>query len=264
MVNRFLGWRLAALINGFQDATAYRIEFLFEVLGQAAVPVAIQWVLWFSLTSGGGNFGGMTYVELLQYTFTSMLFSQIRGGDHDFELAEMIRSGSLSNYLLKPVSVVEFVYLRGIAAKILIAGTCLLAGALASHWLGVSPFRLLGGMFLAMIGNIIHYQISAALASISFYWEEAYAVLWIKNMVVSILSGELIPLSLVPESWSWVWKSLPFYLYVYGPTEFALGKWSTQEYFHQLLISCAWLIVGWILIRTSWKIGIYRYQSLGG
>ena len=40
----------------------------------------------------------------------------------------MIRSGQLSNYLVRPVGVVEFVYIRGVAPKLFIAGLCLTIG----------------------------------------------------------------------------------------------------------------------------------------
>src|SRR4051812_3397082 len=114
---------MAALKNGLQDATAYRLEFLFEVLGSAFVPAAIQWVLWYALFKVGGasSVAGMGYRDMVAYTLASLMFTQIRGGDLDFELAEMIRSGQLSNYMLRPVSVIEFVYLRGLGPKLLLA-----------------------------------------------------------------------------------------------------------------------------------------------
>ena len=49
-----LGWRIAALRNGFRDAIAYRWEFLIEVLGSAVVPAAVQWMLWYALFIIGG------------------------------------------------------------------------------------------------------------------------------------------------------------------------------------------------------------------
>ena len=261
-----LQWRIAALKNGFQDATAYRVEFLFEILGSAFVPAAIQWVLWYALFQIGGatQVGGMSYSDLVHYTLVSLLFSQIRGGDHDFELQEMIRTGQLSNYLLRPVSVVEFVYIRGVAPRLFIAALCLIVGIGIAATLGLSPIRLLGAMFLALIGNIIHYQIGAALSTTAFLWEEAYSILMVKNMVVNLLSGELIPLNLFPASMQWIWKSTPFYLYVFGPTQFALGKWTYLEYLNQLGIAMMWMFGMWAVIRITWALGMKRYLSLGG
>lgn len=259
-------WRLAALKNGFQDATAYRLEFLFELLGSAIVPAAVQWVLWYALFILGGQetVSGMTYHDMLAYTFMSLLFTQIRGGNHDFELSEMIREGGLSNYLLRPAGVVEFVYIRGVAPKIFVAGICLLVGLIATYFFdGLSPARMLGAMFLALLGNIIHYQIGAVLATLAFYWEEAYSILMVKNMVVALLSGELLPLNLFPESLQWIWKSTPFYLYVFGPTQFALGRWTMDEYFHACGIAMLWIVGLTFLIKGSWRFGIKRYLSLG-
>jgi ABC-2 type transport system permease protein len=262
-----LAWRIAALKNGFQDATAYRIEFLLEVFGAAFVPAAIQWVLWYALFTLGHQetVGGLTYHQMLAYTFTSILFTQIRGGDHDFELAEMIRSGGLSNYLLRPTGVVEFVYIRGLAPKLFITAVCLGIGLIASFFTdAVSAPRMCLSIGLAMLGNIIAYQIGATIATLAFYWEEAYSMLMVKNMIVQILCGELLPLSLFPASMTWMWKSLPFYLYVYGPVQYALGRWSNAEFMNAIYVACLWIIGLSVVTTLVWKLSIKRYLSLGG
>jgi len=261
-----LGWRVAALKNGFRDATVYRIEFISEIFGAAFVPAAIQAVLWYAIFKVGGatEIAGMNYSELVRYTLATILFTQIRGGDHDFELMEMIRTGQLSNYLLRPVGVIEFVYIRGVASRLLIAGICLLLGMGVGIWFGLSPGRMLGAMFLAVLGNVIHYQIGSVLATIAFLWEDAYSLLMVKNMAVSILSGELLPLNLFPEATQWVWKSLPFYLYVFGPAQYALGHWSHVEFARNLAIAFLWILFFWGAIRMSWKWGMKTYVSVGG
>ena len=261
-----LEWRWAALKNGLADATAYQLEFVFEFLGEAIVPAAIQMVLWYAMFKIGGaqSVAGMGYKEMIHYTLTSILFTQVRGGNLDFELAEMIRSGQLSNYLLRPVGVVEFVFLRGVAPKLFIAGFCLTLGLLLGWTLGISPVNLVGSMLLAVIGNIIHYQLSSALAAVAFAWEEAYSILMVKNLLVQFLSGELLPLNLFPENMQWIWKSTPFYLYVYGPVQYSLGHWSHAEFLMHLAGSFVWLGVGWALVRLTWGVGIKRYLSLGG
>jgi len=86
----------------------------------------------------------------------------------------------------------------------------------------------------------------------------------VKNMLVQLLSGELIPLNLFPVASQWIWKSTPFYLYVYGPTQYALGHWTHSEYLHGLGMAIAWMMGLSVLIRLSWGWGIRKYSSLGG
>lgn len=261
-----MNWRWAALKNGFQEDAAYRVEFFLSIFSSALVPAAIQLILWYALFQLGGQsqVAGWSYAQLIQYTLVSTLFTQVRGGDHDFDLQEMIRTGSLSNYLLRPVGPVEFVYLRGVGGRLFIATTCLCLGTLAFAALGFSVPRLWGGMILAIAGNVLHYQIGSVLATTAFVWEEAFSVLMVKNMLVQLLSGELLPLNLFPESMQWIWKSTPFYLYVYGPTQYSLGNWSHQEFIHGLGMAAVWMIGCSLLIRLSWGWGIRRYSSLGG
>jgi len=261
-----LEWRLAAIQNGMRDAIAYRLEFLLEIVGSAAVPVILQLVLWYSIfkTSGATQFAGMTYQELISYTWMTLLFSQIRGGDLDFSLIEMIRTGTLNNYLLRPVGVIQFIYMRGLGERILIVTLCLGLGILSTAFSSVSPFQLILGMLLALVGNVIAFMIGAALSSVAFYWENAFAALMVKNMIVSLLSGELLPLTLIPHQYSWIWKATPFYLFVFGPTQVALGKWSASEWAVQMGIGLAWIIGLSLVIKLLWGISMKRYQGLGG
>ncbi len=259
-------WRLAAIRNGMKDALAYRWDFLIDFLGQAFVPVGIQLILWHSIfqQNGTSSFGGMTHSDLLAYTWTSVLFSQVRGGNYDFALIEMIRTGTLSQSLLKPVGPVEFVFWRGFGEKLFTACFCFLLGLIASLYADRSIVNLILAMSLAVLGNIIHYLFGAILAAVAFYWENAFAILLVKNMVVSLLSGELLPLNIFPEQLSTIWQSTPFYLYVFGPTQIALGKWTVHDWSHHMMIGFAWCFLFAIALKLSWKFSIHRYQGIGG
>lgn len=261
-----MNWRLAAMKNGLLDSIAYRFEFALDLLGSALVPLVIQVLIWRTLFTDdpGRTLAGRSYHDLMAYTLGSVLFSQVRGGNLDFEIAEMIRTGQLSNYLLRPVSVIQFVYFRGLGQKSFVMLLCTLMGF---AWLGLSggsPARLLGGMFLAFLGNVIAYQLSIAAATAAFYWEEAWSVLLVKNMIVALLSGEMFPLYLVPERYAWIWKATPFYVFVYGPTQYTVGAWSHVEFMNAIGISLLWIVMGGLLLKGCWKVGMRQYLSLGG
>lgn len=259
-----MNWRLAAFKNGLLDTLAYRWEFLFNLLASAIGPLMVQLLIWGALFHSGNTFNGLTHHDMILYAIISVIFSQVRGGDLDFELSELIRSGQLSNYLLRPVGVIDFIFIRGSAGRFFVATLCLLIGTVFVLSTDHSIGRLFAAMVLAILGNIIHFQLSAALAAVSFVWEEAYSVLMVKNMLVALLSGELIPLFLFPEKWSWIYKSTPFYLYVYGPTQYTLGKWSHAEFISALGIAVLWLIGSALLVRATWALGMKRYASIGG
>lgn len=266
IAERLLGWRWAALKNGLLDSVAYRWEFIFGLFGDAAVPLLIQTLIWGALYSENQNalIAGMTFKDMMSYTIASVLFSQIRGGDLDFEVSEMIRTGQLSQYMLRPIGVLEFVFVRGTSTRLLIALICLIAGLGWTVYTGGSVGRLCGAMFLALIGNVIHFQVGAALTATAFYWEEAYSILMVKNVIVGLLSGEMIPLFLVPEKWAWIWKSTPFYLYVYGPAQYTLGHWTHMQFFQACMVGLIWIVGLWGCIRLVWGVSMKRYMSLGG
>lgn len=261
-----LEWRFAAIKNGMKDALAYRWDFLIDFFGQAIVPVGIQLILWNSIfhQEGTTSFAGMSHSELLAYTWTSILFSQVRGGNYDFALIEMIRTGALSQSLLRPVGPVEFVFWRGLGEKLFTATFCFLLGIIATFFTDRSLTNLILAMMLAILGNVIHYLFGAALAAAAFYWENAFAILMVKNMVVSLLSGELIPLSVVPQKYSMIWQSTPFYLYVYGPTQMALGKWTVEQLMFHFGLGLLWCVLFAAILKLTWKISIHRYQGIGG
>ncbi len=259
-------WKWAAIKNGMKNAVAYRGEFLIDLFSSAFVPAAIQFILWQAIFHNTGitTFAGMSYSELLGYTWTSILFTQIRGGDYDFSLIEMIRTGSLNNYLIRPVGIVEFTYFQGFGEKAPTLIFCMALGLIATIFSSITLPHLFMAMSLAFVGSIIHYFFGACLSVVAFYWENAFAVLMVKNMAVSLLSGELIPLSIIPLRYSWVWHSTPFYLYVFGPTQLALGKWNQAMWAQQMMIALAWLVFFWGLSRILWAHCIRRYQGIGG
>ncbi len=262
----FLGWRLSTLRNGIQDSLAYRWDFFLRLFGSALVPAIVQFTLWYSAFKLGSaeTLGGNTYAELVAYTATSMLFSQLRTGDQDFTIDDMIRTGTFSAALLRPVRPLEFIYLRSMGEKLSVMILASLIAITASIFTSMHFSHFLQGLGIAILGNIIHFQIGCAVVTLAFYWEQSYAAIMTKNIIVSLLSGEMIPLHFFPENLTWLWKGLPFYLYIYGPTQIALGRWTGGDVTHQLWIALAWIAGLGLLVRMLWSYSIRRYQALGG
>ena len=102
--------------QSFIDATAYGsttfVWFLIALL-ELLVPMAI----WFSATPINGTFGGFTRLQLLAYYALMAVVGNFTFWWVHFNIEEDIRSGDLSNILIKPVSYFRLRLIRQLADK---------------------------------------------------------------------------------------------------------------------------------------------------
>ena len=78
-----------------------------------------------------------------------------------------------------------------------------------------------------------------------------------------LLSGRLVPLSLMP---AWVQKlasTLPFEWTFGFPIESLIGRLSPRELGLGLLAQVGWITVGVVLVNIVWRFGIRRYSAVG-
>ncbi len=263
------GAYLHSLLVGVKESIIYRFEFFNSVTVSLLVPVMIQLALWQSIFSDPQTttIAGQTHPQFLQYTLVSVLFFQIRGGDHDFYLAELIRTGGLSQYLLRPIGFLRYFYCQAIGSKLIVLAVSLICALVASSFAeafqSTSLVSILLGFTLALLGNLIHYLLSCLLTVAAFYWEEATSLLMAKNLVTSVLCGELIPLTLFPKQTLSLLEYLPFHLYVYTPTQIANQTISHNQILQMFGLAVVWIAVLSALLNLAFNTGLKHYQSLG-
>ena len=79
-----------------------------------------------------------------------------------------------------------------------------------------------------------------------------------------ILSGRLVPLSLMPQ---WV-QNLAWYFpfrWTFGfPIEALVGSMTTNELVGGLGMQLLWVVLGLIAVNIMWKFGVRRFSAVGG
>lgn len=259
-------WTWVALKEGLLQAMSFRIEFLSRVFGEALSNFGVQWVLWFALFKVGGNesFAGQTYSQMMAYSSASILFSQIRVSDTDYEISDMIRTGKLNQYLIRPIHPIGYVYFGHLGSKLFFILISTLLGFIGLKVLDLPFINLFYSIALAFLGQVILFLLSASLATVGFYWEEAFALIMMKNLIVQILCGEIIPLFVFPESTQRALHFLPFHLLVFTPTQIFLGRFSNSMIAEAFTISIVWIVLSAILLKVCWNKGIRNYLAIGG
>ena len=199
-----------------------------------------------------------TYVWLQQAFFRMLLSS-------DDELREKIRTGNIAYDLCRPVQIYGYYYARIAAQKLLgsllrAAPMLVFAILLPEGW-GVSgpasaaallaALPALGFGFLCMCAmeNLI---VGAAMRTL-----DHRGVQTMLTMLMTILGGNILPLTLFPDSWQRVITALPFAQLLDAPIRLYTGEWPLSQASRVLILQAAWsaalIGLGLLLWRSNQK-----------
>jgi ABC-2 type transport system permease protein len=110
---------------------------------------------------------------------------------------------------------------------------------------------------------LIRSMLLWVLGMVSFWTTRVSAIFELYFATELLLSGRLVPLSLMPP---WV-QNLSAYLpfkWTFGfPIEALIGQLNNQQLLSGLLSQAAWIGAGILLVAVVWRFGIRRYSAVG-
>lgn len=239
-----------------------------DAIGQPILSGGIELLLWFAIfrTIQSPTLGGFPLESYLSYALWASFMSRVCSNwMYEFRMIQEIETGTLNSLLVRPVSFFESYLSQFMGYK--------LTTALLSWWvpiLVVTAFDLpmlwhrLPKVLLTMSLYLIFlHTISFIIATLAFHLTRVSSFTVAKNLMFWVLSGELIPLDLVPDPYKQVLLNLPFANAVYIPVAYMTGR-VTDEVWLGGIFSIFWgtaffgLIAAW-----AWRKGIANYVGTG-
>ena len=98
---------------------------------------------------------------------------------------------------------------------------------------------------------------------ITFWTTRVSAIYEILFAAELVLSGRLVPMSLMPVWVQQVANFLPFQWTFGFPIESLVGGLTVQEQFSGLGMQLIWIVIGVIAVRALWKKGIKQFTAVG-
>ncbi len=195
-----------------------------------------------------------TYVWI-QQAFFRMLLST------DSDLTDKIRSGNISYDLCRPVGLYRFYYARIMAQKLmgsLMRGIplMLVAFLLPAGW-GMKGPSSGAGLLLGILALFLGLLCMCALENITMAFTmrtlDPRGMQGLLNLLMITFSGNLLPLTLFPDSWQRVITLLPYAQLLDAPIRLYTGEAALSAAPRVLLIQGVWtcLLVG--LGMTMWR-----------
>lgn len=209
--------------------------------------------------------GVVTYVWI-QQAFFNMLLS----GDN--ELANNIRTGAIAYDLCRPLDWYGYYYFRLMAQKLV--GTTLravpmflIASFLPAGWRIGAPVSFaafivsLVGVFMGLLCVCALENINVAFTMRTLDGRGMQAML---RLLAVTFSGNLLPLTLFPDSWQNVITLLPYAQLLDAPIRLYTGEWALSEAPRVIFVQAAWTFILVGLGLFMWKKHEKRLIVQGG
>src|SRR4051812_40370327 len=254
------------------ERMAYRGDFLLGTLLRF-LPMVTTILLWQAVYAGSGrsDLDGFRYREMIAYlllTHISRMFSSTPGLAAG--IARDIREGTLKRYLIQPVDLIGYLVSYRVAHKVAYIVTSALPYALLfflcrNYFDGLPDATTLAAYAVSLVlAFLVGFFFEASVGMVGFWFLEVTSLLYIVMTLTFFVSGQLLPLDLLPEPWSWLLKLLPFQYMAYFPAVVFLGKIKGQALVFHLLWELAWAVVFMVLARVLYRRGLRRYSAYGG
>lgn len=248
------------------EAMAYPIRLVGLVVSDV-VTIGLAMFLWMAVFSQRGDVGGYDLMGMASYYLVTLALKNFTLSDRTADtISEAVRAGSLSAFLVKPVSYPRWVLVQVMAEKLIrsVGPICLILGLVwgLGFPLKVPPSP---GLFLVslLLASVMNFLLAMLIGSIAFWSVDTDGFVSIIYRSVNILNGGIFPLDLLPKWLGTISGVLPFRYMHYVVVAIALGRLSGEAAMIQIGWQGVWLGILAIVYKLVWKRGIRQYESIG-
>ena len=255
----------------WSNLLVYRINFLLQVIGPLLIFLFIKVSLWssiFASRSSVAPIGGYDLATMLKYHLWIMISNILIFSSSSQNLAEDIRLGRISTYLIYPFSFWQFHTAQYLARQLVQMGiaffTIFLIFVLDSLYqfeFEITVERVAMGVFMAVLGSIFWFCMNYLIGMISFWLEETWTLTVLMQIITYFFSGAIMPLELFPIWLQNILQYSPFPYIAFIPVKAFMGH--TPDLLLSLSVLAGWTIAVIAFSAFLWKRGLNLYTAAG-
>lgn len=254
---------------------AYRLRYFTGILTYLLY-VAINYFIWtavFAATVSAqgveGTINGFTASQMVTYVTVAWIARSMCFSNIDYEIDDIVRSGQISVYLMRPVSFQLLMIAQAFGELLfrVVFFTLPITIVMIFVFPIMPPAGLLNGVLFVvttLLGFLVMAQINFLVGLAAFYLQSITSLSQMKHYMLQLLSGLLLPLSFFPHWAESILQVLPFQLITFVPLQFYLGKVPTAQ-IPAVLLQCGfWVAALYALSRMIWERATARVFIQGG
>lgn len=231
--------------------------------------ILFAYLLWSMIFAEKGTVMGLTFSGMMSYYIVSSFLSQLDMSDRvSVEMNQRIRQGSFSKYMVIPCHI-EGYFLAMIAGLVafyvafdFIAGVVWIVLFQIEFQFTTNILVLLCAICMIVIGMIFMVQLNYYLGLLTLKYEGIGTFLMIKNNLMALITGTIVPLAIFPDIVLRVMKLLPFYYITYLPSMLLTGNFE-NEAVRGIFVLAIWCFLLQVLIQFTWSHYVRKYEGVG-
>jgi ABC-2 type transport system permease protein len=258
------------LLMNSQNTIIYRVRALIWLLYDIIVPLLMIVFFKTIIQDPTQQIKGFTINNLITYYFLVSFFGYLLSSHIEDDIERAVKSGQVSHLLIKPVSFFKTEFAHELGYKSFTSIIIFILAFLLFIFLGQSlqfnlSFLLLPLLLIALaLSFLINFLVSFLVGLLSFWLEEIVGLSSLKDVIVLIFSGAVLPLEFFPEFINKINNLLPFKYLLYFPVSILQGKIILPSILSGLLIQTIWLFIFYLLYKFFYLKTIKHYSAVGG
>ncbi len=234
----------------------YRFE-VFAAIGTNLIFMLSSIFLWKAVYRGIDTAAGVNESQMLSYAVVAVMLASFYSVNVEFTLHERIRQGSIAINFFRPVNLLLGYLAEDVGQSVGSLANKLLPLALITVvFIQVpAPAGIAAGLLFilaAVFGFLILWTISALIGTLCFWYVDLGDIGTIRDGIILLLSGKLIPLWLFPEGMQKIICFLPFQYIYQTPLGIYIGQLRGEQIAYSLLIQLFWIVILTALLCFSW------------
>ncbi len=239
-----------------------------KVIGPMLVFLFIKYSIWSSIYADDPQqlIGGYTLQEMLVYHLWFLVVALMGMAYFGVDLADDIRLGKISSYLIYPFNLWEFHAAKFVALQVIQLGIACLTIGVVYLVLGdfMNPWNtanVIWGLLLSLQVACLWFGIQYITGLLAFWLETTWTLRVILQYLMQFLSGAIIPLELYPDWLVRILNYTPFPYLGFVPVKTYMGAY--EEVGFAMIILAFWTGVMVLLATWIWRRGLRLYTAAG-
>lgn len=264
MANLLKWWQTLKI--SWSNHTAYRLNFVLQVIGPVVIFFLIKYSLWSAIYKDDTEqlIQGYNFQQMITYNIWVLIVQLLAQAQMGWNMANDIRLGRISSYLIYPFNFWEFhtaSFLGFQLLQVLVCGITLVVLALTGFMPEITTATLITGFCFSFYVGFFWFTMQYFTGLLAFWLEQTWILRVLLGLVASFLSGAILPLELFPQFMQDLLEYTPFPYLTFYPVKVFMGE--AGSVLNATAVVTLWIIIGWCLNIWTWKKGLKMYTAAG-